>query len=95
METDLENDKIVTVLPRYALPSEVLAGLQEGLVHSILIDKKSHMEYVNAKRFTDDKQCRYFSKYKGKRAPSCGCRPCLALYLFNQAASGKEVRLLS
>jgi hypothetical protein len=28
--------------------------------------------------------CKSFSKYKGIRAPFCGCEPCMRLYLSNK-----------
>jgi hypothetical protein len=42
----------------------------------------------------EEAPCRSFKRYKGVRAPSCACRPCLEKYLENQKAAGKAVAVL-
>lgn len=44
----------------------------------------------NPAALTKDK-CRHFAKYKGLRAPSCGCRACFDLYITNVKEKGDKV----
>jgi hypothetical protein len=43
----------------------------------------------------DNKPCRSYAKYQGKRSPQCVCMPCLDRYLEIRKAKGEQVVTMS
>lgn len=58
---------------------------------AVFIAKATLLEHLNPEAFRREHPCKAFYNYKGLRAPSCGCRPCLRWYLLTQNEAGNKV----